>query len=238
MRTTLDSIYRYNYKRSLVDHDTVQRTYALNDEAAVVVCDYGKAPRPHIPFPYYAEAWTGLEHSTAALMFYSGMIPQGVEYVENLRARYDGVKRNPWDEAECGHHYARAMSSWSSVVALSGFHYEGDRAHVIALPRLPHENFHCFWATGTGWGTYSLKRTQSGGSAVHDQDACRHFAVQVLHAGRARLPSNGAGRQQKKSPRVWRRARNRRRCILRSRSKCGERRSSGDCDRRMTWQSH
>jgi non-lysosomal glucosylceramidase len=162
VRTTLDSIYRYNYKRSLVDHDTVQRTYALNDEAAVVVCDYGKAPRPHIPFPYYAEAWTGLEHSTAALMFYSGMIPQGVEYVENLRARYDGVKRNPWDEAECGHHYARAMSSWSSVVALSGFHYEGDRAHVIALPRLPHENFQCFWATGTGWGTYSLKRTQSG----------------------------------------------------------------------------
>jgi non-lysosomal glucosylceramidase len=163
VRTALESIYRYNYKRSLVDHDTVQRTYALNNEAAVVVCDYGKAPRPHIPFPYYAEAWTGLEHSTAALMFYSGMIPQGVEYVENLRARYDGVKRNPWDEAECGHHYARAMSSWSSVVALSGFHYEGDRAHVMALPRLPHENFHCFWATGTGWGTYTLKRTQGGG---------------------------------------------------------------------------
>jgi hypothetical protein len=163
VRTTLESIYRYNYKRSLVDHDTVQRTYALNNEAAVVVCDYGKAPRPHIPFPYYAEAWTGQEHSTAALMFYSGMIPQGVEYVENLRARFDGVKRNPWDEAECGHHYARAMSSWSSVVALSGFHYEGDRAHVMALPKLPHENFHCFWATGTGWGTYSLKRTQGVG---------------------------------------------------------------------------
>ncbi len=163
VRSTLGSIYRYNYKRSLVDHDTVQRTYALNNEAAVVVCDYGKAPRPHIPFPYYAEAWTGLEHSTAALMFYSGMIPQGIEYVENLRARFDGVKRNPWDEAECGHHYARAMSSWSSVVALSGFHYEGDRAHVMALPRLPHENFHCFWATGTGWGTFTLKRTQSGG---------------------------------------------------------------------------
>ena len=171
VRTALESIYRYNYKRSLVDHDTVQRTYALNNEAAVVVCDYGKAPRPHIPFPYYAEAWTGLEHSTAALMFYSGMIPQGVEYVENLRARFDGVKRNPWDEAECGHHYARAMSSWSSVVALSGFHYEGDRAHVMALPKLPHDNFHCFWATGTGWGTYSLQRTQAGGVS---------FAIQTL----------------------------------------------------------
>jgi uncharacterized protein (DUF608 family) len=162
VRTTLEAIYRYNYKRSLVDHDTVQRTYALNDEAAVVICDYGNAERPHIPFPYYAEAWTGLEHSTAALMFYSGMIPQGVEYIENLRARYDGVRRNPWDEAECGHHYARAMSSWSSVVALSGFHYEGDRARVIARPQLPLDNFQCFWGTGTGWGTYSLKRSAAG----------------------------------------------------------------------------
>jgi non-lysosomal glucosylceramidase len=48
------------------------------------------------------------------------------------------------------------------VVALSGFHYEGDRGHVIAMPRLPHDNFRCFWATGTGWGTYSLKRSQAG----------------------------------------------------------------------------
>jgi non-lysosomal glucosylceramidase len=162
VRTTLDSIYRYNYKRTLVHHDSVQRTYALNDEAAVVVCDYGQRPRPRIPFPYYAEAWTGLEHSTAALMFFSGMTAQGVEYVENLRARFDGIRRNPWDEAECGHHYARAMSSWSSIVALGGFHYQGDRAHVTAAPRLPHDNFQCFWSTGTGWGTYSLKRAQTG----------------------------------------------------------------------------
>ena len=34
---------------------------------------------------------------------------------------------------------------------------------MMALPKLPHENFHCFWATGTGWGTYTLKRTPAGG---------------------------------------------------------------------------
>jgi non-lysosomal glucosylceramidase len=162
-RTTLESIYKYNYKRTLVDHDCVQRTYALNDEPAVVVCDYGKADRPHIPFPYYSEAWTGLEHSTAALMFYCGMIPQGTEYIENVRARFDGVRRNPWDECEAGHHYVRAMASWSGVVALSGFHYAGDRAHVIAIPPIASRDFRCFWATGTGWGTYSLQRAARGG---------------------------------------------------------------------------
>jgi non-lysosomal glucosylceramidase len=61
IRRTLASIYRYNRKSSLADHDNVQRTYALNDEAGVVVCDYGRSERPRIPFPYYAEVWTGLE---------------------------------------------------------------------------------------------------------------------------------------------------------------------------------
>ena len=162
LRTTLESIYRYNYKRTLVDHDSVQRTYALNDESAVVVCDYGRAERPLIPFPYYAEAWTGLEHSTAALMLYAGMVPQGVEYVENLRARFDGVKRNPWDEAECGHHYARAMSSWSSVVALSGFAYDGTKGAIRVVPPTQHDEFHCFWSTGTGWGTFTYKTPRAG----------------------------------------------------------------------------
>jgi uncharacterized protein (DUF608 family) len=31
IRKTLRSIYRYNYKPSLAHHDSVQRTYALND---------------------------------------------------------------------------------------------------------------------------------------------------------------------------------------------------------------
>jgi non-lysosomal glucosylceramidase len=81
-----------------------------------------------------------------------------VECVKNIRARYDGEKRNPWDEPECGHHYARAMSSWSTIVALSGFLYDGPAAAVVAVPKIPRENFQCFWSTGTGWGTFSLRR--------------------------------------------------------------------------------
>jgi non-lysosomal glucosylceramidase len=171
VQATLKSFFRYNYKASLENHDNVERTYALNDEAALLVCDYGEAERPHIPFPYYAESWTGHEHSTAALMIYSGMVDDGVACIRNVRARYDGEKRNPWDEPECGHHYARALASWSSVVALSGFHYEGDRATVVAVPRVLQKNFKCFWSTGTGWGTYSYTTTP--------RDAV-HFTIEVL----------------------------------------------------------
>ena len=170
IRATLRSIYKYNYRPTLADHDNVERTYALNDEAAIVVCDYGKAARPDIPFPYYAEAWTGQEYLVAALMMNWGMVQEGVECVENIRARFDGEKRNPWDEPECGHHYARAMSSWSAFVAMSGFLYDGVAAAVEAVPKLMADSFQCFWSTGTGWGTYSLNRQP--GKTV--------FAIEVL----------------------------------------------------------
>jgi hypothetical protein len=155
VRKTLASIYRYNHKRSLVNHDTVQRTFALNNEAAMVICDYGKAERPKIPFPYYAEVMTGFEYSTAAHMLYAGMVREGVECIGDIRARYDGEKRNPWDEAECGHHYARAMAAWSGVLALSGFRYHGPKAAVVAVPKILRDRFTCFWSTATGWGTFS-----------------------------------------------------------------------------------
>jgi non-lysosomal glucosylceramidase len=166
VQATLRSIYKYNYKRSLDDHDNVERTFALNDEAAMVICDYATAPRPRIPFPYFAEVMTGFEHSTAALMLYSGMIDEGLESIRNIRSRYDGEKRNPWDEAECGHHYARAMASWTSVVSLSGFHYDGPQASVVAVPRLPHREFKCFWSTGTGWGTFSYSPVATKGTQL------------------------------------------------------------------------
>jgi len=186
IRTTLKSIYRYNHKASLADHDNVERTYVLNDEAAVVVCDYGKAERPKVPFPYYAEAWTGQEYLVAALMMNWGMVKEGVECVENVRSRYDGEKRNPWDEPECGHHYARAMSSWSTVLALSGFVYDGTTGSIVATPRIAHEDFTSFWSTGTGWGTFSI--TQKAGKTVFGMKvlagtlACRSFELAVAGA--------------------------------------------------------
>jgi non-lysosomal glucosylceramidase len=171
VQSTLRSIFRYNHKRSLADHDNVERTFALNDEAAMVICDYTNAGRPHIPFPYYAEVMTGFEHSTAALMLYLGMIDEGVECIRNIRSRYDGEKRNPWDEAECGHHYARAMASWSSFLALSGFRFEGDRAAVVAIPLVLHDSFRSFWSTATGWGTFSYQPGAGAGP---------RFALEVL----------------------------------------------------------
>jgi non-lysosomal glucosylceramidase len=198
IETTLKSIFKYNYKSSLENHVNVERTFALNDEAAMVICDYGTAERPHIPFPYFAEVMTGFEHSTAALMLYSGMVDQGLECIHSIRARYDGEKRNPWDEAECGHHYARAMASWSSLLALSGFQYDGTQSSIVAVPRIPHEAFDCFWSTGTAWGTFSYQ--PAAGKVTH-------FTLRVL-AGKLALRSceitgSGSSTSVRSNGRSW-----------------------------------
>ena len=155
IRKTLESIWRYNHKANVAQHDSVQRTYVLNDEAALMVCDYGKGTRPRIPFPYYAESWTGLEYSTAALMMWHGMAERGIQAFTEARRRYDGIRRNPWDEPECGHHYARAMSSWSGMLALGGFRYAGSERRVVIAPRAPLP-FRSFWSAGPGWGAFQL----------------------------------------------------------------------------------
>src|SRR5260370_3719354 len=166
IRKTLASIYKYNYKRTLYRHASVQRVYALNDEAALLVCDYGSGKRPEVPFPYFAELFTGLEYVAATLMLSHGMLAQGVEGIENIRRRYDGERRNPWDEAECGHHYARAMASWAPVVAVSGFQYHAADKALAVMPVLE-PPVRSFWSAGSGWGSF---RTEALGLALAVRD--------------------------------------------------------------------
>ena len=165
----LRSIWKYNYKQDLTDHASVQRAYALNNEAGLVVCEYPHGKRPSVPFPYFAEVWSGSEYAAAALMISVGMVQEGTQMVDNTRRRFDGEKRNPWNEAECGYHYARPMSSWAPLLALSGFRYHGAEKAVVAQPLLAHDNFSSFWSAGTAWGSFSQRR----------QDGKTHFALSV-----------------------------------------------------------
>ena len=183
IRAALESIHRYNFKPTLEKHENVARTYALNDESAVIICDYAGVERPRIPFPYYSEAWTGLEYTVAALMVRWGMVDEGLECVRYVRSRFDGRKRNPWDEAECGHHYARAMSSWSVVVALSGFFYDGPKGAVTALPRMDQADFRCFWATANGWGSFAyMGRKRFEVEVLSGVLECRSLEVRAMES--------------------------------------------------------
>jgi len=156
IRKTLASIYRYNHKSSLLNHASVQRVYALNDESALVICDFKRGTRPEVPMPYYAEVMTGFEYSAAILMLAYGMVDQGVECIGNIRARYDGEKANPFSEAEAGRHYARAMASWAAVPVLSGFRYDARVRRMELAPRINADAFRCFWSAPGAWGNFEL----------------------------------------------------------------------------------
>jgi uncharacterized protein (DUF608 family) len=193
IRKTMESIWRYNHRASLEEHDSVQRIYALNDDAALLVCDYGKAKRPHIPFPYYAEAWTGVEYMAGSQMMYAGLVKEGVQVFQDSRTRHDGERRNPWDEPECGHHYARAMSAWSGMAALAGFLYHGGERSLALTPRWGGASAKSFWATATGWGVYTWTReagrAQLKVEVLHGSLACR--ACELPFAGKAKVSLDG-----------------------------------------------
>lgn len=152
VRKALNSVFRYNWKKNLSNHHNVQRIYALGNEPGLLVCTWPKGGRPKFPVPYCDEVWTGIEYQVASHMIYEGMAEEGLKIVEGARSRHDGAKRNPWNEFECGDHYARAMSSYSLLLAMSGFLYDAPSASLTFSPIADRENFRCFFSCRSGWG--------------------------------------------------------------------------------------
>jgi len=112
---------------------------------------------------YSDEVWTGIEYQVAALMIYEGLIEEGFAIVKAARDRYDGlprppIARNPWNEIECGGHYARAMSSGSLLPALAGWEYDGPRQALRFTPRHTPEQFKAFFTAPEAWGSLSQSR--------------------------------------------------------------------------------
>lgn len=150
IRKTLSSIWRYNRQTDFTAHFNNMRSYVLGDESALLMAAY-PGERPTNPFPYFREVMTGFEYTAAIGMLFEGQRRRGLQCITDIRDRYDGRKRNPFDEAECGHHYARAMASWASVTALTGFHYSAVTGTMrFAASDTP---VTWFWSTGNAWGT-------------------------------------------------------------------------------------
>ena len=113
-KTNLLSIYEYNFKKTLLNHANPQRpTYALGDDGGLLLCSWPKGGELSLPFVYSNEVWTGIEYVVASHLMFIGETEKGLDIVKTCRKRYDGSVRNPFDEYECGHWYARAMSSYS-----------------------------------------------------------------------------------------------------------------------------
>lgn len=155
--TALDSMMKNHYKPSMRHFPNPWRIFSLNDEAGSVMCDYPEGTyKPYIPVPYCEETMHGFEYQFAGLLFADGRMEDGLKVVKAVRDKYNGHKRNPWNEMECGSNYARSMASFAFLPILSGFTFHLPKKYIGFNPLVSRENFKCLFSLGTGWGTFAV----------------------------------------------------------------------------------
>ena len=152
------SIFAENACGALRERTNLQRAYAFNDEPGLVLCSWPRGGRPRLPFVYSDEVWTGTEYQVASLLALCGRVEEAVALVEGARRRHDGLRRNPWDEVECGHHYARSLASFGVWIALAGMRLAEPgtaQQRLSFAPQLEPEGFRSFFICAEGWGLYT-----------------------------------------------------------------------------------
>ena len=156
IRSHLNAVYKHNFKQTLTSHANPQRPhYALGQEGGLLLCSWPNHDETSLPFVYSDEVWTGIEYQVASHLIQKGCLKKGLEIVKAARARYDGSRRNPFDEIECGHFYARAMASYALLEAISGISYDATTKTMSI--RSSEQDCEFFFSTDSGWGAVGFR---------------------------------------------------------------------------------
>jgi uncharacterized protein (DUF608 family) len=156
VKSHLNSVYKYNFRKDLSDHSNPQRpSYAFGNEGGLLLCTWPKGDALSLPFVYSNEVWTGIEYQVASHLMLSGETEKALGIVRTARDRYDGRFRNPFNEYECGHWYARAMSSYGMLQGLTGIRYDAITCELLINSHSG--DFTGFISTETGFGNAGIK---------------------------------------------------------------------------------
>jgi hypothetical protein len=189
-KAALQSLWKYNFTPDVGPYRErykAGRWYAMAGEAGLLMCtfprsdwDFDQASGQRKDKPgfagYFNECMNGFEYQVAGHMIWENMVREGLAITRAVHDRYHASRRNPWNEVECGDHYARSMASYGVYLAACGFEYDGPRAHLGFAPRLTPENFRCAFTSAEGWGSFAQKT--EGGS---------HQAAITVRWGRLKL---------------------------------------------------
>jgi uncharacterized protein (DUF608 family) len=144
--------------------------------------------------------WSGIEFAFASFLMDHGRYTDGVRLVEAVHRRYLRAGM-PWNHVECGGHYTRAMSSWTTLLAATGFKPDWP-AQTLGLVTPLLIDFHAPWVTATGFGRFARKggtlslECQSGSLSFKKLQVRlpgNHFDVRVAsHALEAKATRYGA----------------------------------------------
>ncbi len=166
VKNALQSLWRYNFTPDVGPFRKAHspgRWYAMAGEGGLLMCSWpkGEAARVREGFDFYFnECMTGFEYQVAGHMLWEGMVMEGLAIARAIHDRYHPARRNPWNEVECGDHYARAMASYGVFLAACGYEYHGPRGHLGFAPRLSPGNFRAAFTSAEGWGQIGQTRSQ------------------------------------------------------------------------------
>lgn len=183
--SALQAIYRHNYYPELRAHANPCRIYGLNDEAGTVICEWPEyVRRPIVPVPYAEETMHGFEYQAASHLIARGFEEEGLKMVKAVRDRYDGFRRNPWNEMECGSNYARSMASFALLLIYSGIRYDMPNRKMGFKPLKGEGVF--FWSLEGAWGSVQVEKDRMA-LTVAEGSLCLRELVTALAVSDARI---------------------------------------------------
>ena len=159
-RTALKTLWTCNFTPDVGPYRKAYpagRWYAMAGEAGTLMCSWpkGDAKRVTTGYDYYFnECMNGFEYQLASHMIWENMLLEGMAITRAVHDRYDASRRNPWNEVECGDHYARSMASYGVFTAACGFEYHGPKGHIGFAPRIGPAAFKAPFTAAEGWGNY------------------------------------------------------------------------------------
>lgn len=176
IRSHLNSVFKYNFRKDLTDHSNPQRpSFALGNEGGLLLCSWPKGGKMSLPFVYSDEVWTGIEYQVASHLMMMGEVEKGLEIVRTARNRYDGRIRNPFNEYECGHWYARAMSSYAMLQGLTGVRYDALTQTMYIDSKIG--DFTSFISTATGFGNIRFEKGKPTLDVVYGDITVKDFII-------------------------------------------------------------
>ncbi|MHB8897954.1 MAG: GH116 family glycosyl hydrolase, partial [Thermoguttaceae bacterium] len=166
--TALRSLWRYNFTPDVGPYRQRYETgrwYAMPGEAGLIMCTFPKGgekeargDKPTHGFAgYFNECMNGFEYQAAGHMIAEGLVDEGLAVTRAIHDRYHPSRRNPYNEVECGDHYARSMASYGVYVSVCGFQYHGPRGQIGFAPKISPDNFRAAFIAAEGWGTFQQK---------------------------------------------------------------------------------
>lgn len=159
VKSHLVAVHAHNLKQDLSDHANPQRpSFAFGKDGGLLLCTWPRGGKLSLPFVYSDEVWTGIEYQVASHLMLNGEVEKGLDIVRTCRNRYDGRVRNPFNEYECGHWYARALASYGLLQGLTGVRYDAVEKTLYIDSQIG--DFTGFLSTETGFGNVGLKNGQ------------------------------------------------------------------------------